>query len=167
MENNLKRKIPQCFKAFQNSNYYQTIKAKKVPEVLASNKIKEVSNIKEIVEKLQLKDGMTFSFHHHLRNGDHVLNNVLAEVFKKPLKNITIAASSLFPVHEPLVKYIKNGQVTKLYTNYLNGPVAETVMNGDLKELLVMQTHGGRPRAIEAGEIVIDVALLPLPVLIN
>lgn len=160
MENNLKRKIPQGFKAFQNSNYYQTIKAKKVPEVLASNKIKEVSNIKEIVEKLQLKDGMTFSFHHHLRNGDHVLNNVLAEVFKKPLKNITIAASSLFPVHEPLVKYIKNGQVTKLYTNYLNGPVAETVMNGDLKELLVMQTHGGRPRAIEAGEIVIDVAFI-------
>lgn len=160
MNNSLNRKVPHGFTPFQGSNYYKTLSNKKVEEVISNKPNKEIGSLAEIVSKLNLKDGMTFSFHHHLRNGDHVLNAVLKEVFKKELKNITIAASSIFPVHEPLVEYIKNKQVTKIYTNYLNGPVSTSIMNGDLKELLIMQTHGGRPRAIEQGEIVIDVAFI-------
>ncbi|PKK96201.1 MAG: citrate lyase subunit alpha, partial [Tenericutes bacterium HGW-Tenericutes-3] len=58
---------------------------------------------------------------------------------------------------------IKNENVTRIYTNYINGPVADAVSNGYLKELLVMDTHGGRPRAIESGELVIDVAFIAVP----
>ncbi len=35
---------------------------------------KLISSIKQAVEASGLKSGMTVSFHHHLRNGDYVLN---------------------------------------------------------------------------------------------
>ena len=38
---------------------------------------KLVASIKEAIEKCELRDGMTISFHHHMRNGDYVLNMVL------------------------------------------------------------------------------------------
>ncbi len=160
MKNKLNRSIPQGYLPFISSEHYKTLPNKKVPEVLSTKKIKEVGTISEIIKKLNLKDNMTFSFHHHLRNGDHVLNNVLEEVFKSDIKNITLAASSIFPVHKPIVKYIENEQIKKIYTNYLNGPVSDAILQGKLKEDLVMQTHGGRPRAIEQGEVVIDVAFM-------
>jgi len=34
------------------------------------------------MEQAGLRDGMTISFHHHLRNGDYVLNMVLDEAAK-------------------------------------------------------------------------------------
>lgn len=160
MKNSLNRDIPKGYLPFVNSEHYKTLPNKNVSEVLSTKTTKEVGTISEIIAKLNLKDNMTFSFHHHLRNGDHVLNSVLSEVFKSNLKNIHLAVSSIFPVHEPLVNYIENNQVTKIYTNYLNGPVSDAILAGKLEELLVMQTHGGRPRAIEQGEIVIDVAFM-------
>ncbi len=160
MNNKLNRKVPEGYLPFISSEHYKTLENKIVPEILSTKKIKEVGTIAEIVKKLNLKDKMTFSFHHHLRNGDHVVNNVLEEVFKHNIKGTTLAASSIFPVHQPLVKYIENKQITKIYTNYLNGPVSDVILKGQLEELLVMQTHGGRPRAIEQGELVIDVAFM-------
>ena len=38
---------------------------------------KVVSSIAEAIRLAGLKDGMTVSFHHHLRNGDFVLNMVM------------------------------------------------------------------------------------------
>ena len=43
---------------------------------------KLVASIREALEKCQIKDGMTISFHHHLRNGDYVLNMVMDEIAK-------------------------------------------------------------------------------------
>lgn len=160
MKNNLNRNVPTGYSPFVSSDYYKTLTNKKVPEIFSNKDVKEIGTISEIVKKLNLKDNMTFSFHHHLRNGDYVLNSVLEEVFNSNLKNIKLAASSIFPVHKPIVKYIENKQITKIYTNYLNGPVSDAILAGKLEELLVMQTHGGRPRAIEQGELVIDVAFM-------
>ena len=39
------------------------------------NKLK--NSLREAIEAAGLRSGMTISFHHHLRNGDHVLNMVL------------------------------------------------------------------------------------------
>ena len=44
---------------------------------------------------------MTLSFHHHLRNGDHVLNQVLAVAARRGLQGLRIAPRSLFAVHAP------------------------------------------------------------------
>jgi citrate lyase subunit alpha/citrate CoA-transferase len=110
-----------------------------------------------------IRDGATLSFHHHLRNGDHVLNLVLAEAARRGLRDLTVAASSLFPVHEPLVAHMHAGVVTRLHTAYMSGPVADAVSRGVLATPVVMTTHGGRARAIEAGELRIDVAFIAAP----
>ena len=108
-----------------------------------------IESIPKLFDKLPIKDGMTLSFHHHYRNGDRLLNMVLSEIKKRGLKDITIAPSAIFPIHEPLVELIKNNQITSIYTNYVNGPVAEAISRGYLKNLIIMDTHGGRARAIE------------------
>jgi len=108
-------------------------------------------------------DGATLSFHHHLRNGDQVLNQVLAVAAQRGLRGLTVAASSIFPVHAPLVEHLKSGVVTRLITAYMAGPVAQAVSRGVLATPVVMTTHGGRARAIESGELHIDVAFIAAP----
>ncbi len=110
-----------------------------------------------------IRDGATLSFHHHLRNGDAVLNLVLAEAARRGLRGLTVAASSLFPVHEPLVDHLRSGVVGRIFTAYMSGPVADAVSRGVLPVPVVMQTHGGRARAIESGELPIDVAFVAAP----
>ena len=106
---------------------------------------------------------MTLSFHHHLRNGDHVLNKVLEAAAGLGLRDLCIAASSLFPVHAPLVEHIRQGVVTRLDTDYMSGPVATAVLQGLLPEPVLFHTHGGRARAIDAGELAVDVAFVAAP----
>lgn len=110
-----------------------------------------------------IRDGATLSFHHHLRNGDAVLNRVMAEAAARGLRGLTVAASSLFPVHEPLVAHMRSGVVGRLCTAYMAGPVADAVSRGVLPVPVVMQTHGGRARAIESGELPIDIAFIAAP----
>ncbi|WIV10482.1 citrate lyase subunit alpha [Proteiniborus sp. MB09-C3] len=124
---------------------------------------KVLGSIKEVLEKCDIKDGMTISFHHHLRNGDYVLNMVLEEISKKNIKDIRVAASSIFPIHEPLVGYMKTGMVTGICANYISGPVADAISRGELKNPAIMHTHGGRARAIEAGDVKIDIAFIAAP----
>lgn len=124
---------------------------------------KLTASIEEVVDALKLRDGMTLSFHHHLRNGDGVLNAVMAIVAQRGIKDLTLAISSVFPVHSPLVEMMKSGIVTGLVTNYMSGPVARAISEGYLKNPAIMMTHGGRPRAIESGQLKIDVAFVAAP----
>lgn len=124
---------------------------------------KVLNSIEEALDKVEIKDGMTISFHHHLRNGDFILNNVMYAISKRGIKDITVAASSIFPIHEPLVEYMKKGIVIGIVANYMSGPVAEAISKGYLKKPAVMMTHGGRPRAIESGDLHIDVAFIGAP----
>ncbi|HMO29025.1 citrate lyase subunit alpha [Enterovirga sp.] len=124
---------------------------------------KVLPSIRAAIRACGLRDGATISFHHHLRNGDDVLRAVMAEIASLGLRDIRVAASSVFPVHAPLAGHIESGVVTGLATAYLSGPVAEAVARGFLQRPLVMQTHGGRARAIEAGDIHIDVAFVAAP----
>jgi citrate lyase subunit alpha / citrate CoA-transferase len=110
-----------------------------------------------------ISDGATLSFHHHLRNGDQVLNQVLAVAARRGLRGLRVAASSLFPVHAPLVEHLRSGVVTRLTTAYMSGPVAEAISHGILQAPVVMTTHGGRARAIESGELHIDMAFVAAP----
>lgn len=124
---------------------------------------KMVQNISELFDKLEIKDGATLSFHHHLRNGDFVLNMVFEEVKRRGIKDITLVASSIFPCHEPIVPLIKDGTIKNVITSYMSGPVAESISHGDLKGTLVMQSHGGRARAIMEGSVKINVAFIGAP----
>lgn len=57
------------------------------------NKLKET--LKSAIIESGLKDGMTISFHHHLRNGDYVLNMVLDEIAALGICDLTVNASSI------------------------------------------------------------------------
>ncbi len=147
--------------AFWDAGIKTRVAAKLTSVTPADQKV--LDNLDQVLDQLNLKDGMTISFHHHLRNGDHVLNMVVEGLAKRGVKDLTVAASSIFPIHEPLVKHIENGVVTGLVSNYISGPVAEAVSKGKLKRPAIMQTHGGRARAIESGDLHIDVAFLAAP----
>lgn len=120
---------------------------------------KVLSSIKDAIKKTGLEDGMTISFHHHLRNGDYVVNKVLNEIAKMGIKDIKLASTALFPVHEPVIEHIKNGVVTSIEGS-LNGPVGEYVSKHGMKHPVVLRSHGGRARAVRCGELHIDVAFI-------
>ncbi|KAF0194714.1 MAG: citrate lyase alpha subunit [Bacillota bacterium] len=124
---------------------------------------KLLPNLREAIRQSDLRDGGTVSFHHHLRNGDYVMNMVMQEIAALGLKDIRVAASSIFPIHAPLVDLIRSGVITAIDTNYMVGPVAEAVAHGLLHKPAVMRSHGGRPRAIETGVLKIDVAFIAAP----
>lgn len=124
---------------------------------------KMVASLAEVFAKIPVRDGMTLSFHHHFRNGDGVVNMVLATAAQLGLKNLKVALSSVFPVHTPLIEHVKNGVVVALDTNYMSGPVAQAVSHGLFATPVIMRTHGGRSRAIECGQLKIDVAFIAAP----
>ena len=123
----------------------------------------EIVSFDQVFNKLDLRDGMTVSFHHHLRNGDYVLNMVMEKLHQRGLKNLKLAASSIFACHAPLVEMIDDGTVTDIETSYMSGPVAQAVSRGKLKNPVYITTHGGRPRSIYEGDLKIDVAFVASP----
>lgn len=124
---------------------------------------KVVGSIREAIGLAGLKDGMTISFHHHLRNGDHVLNMVLEQVAALGIKNLTVNASSIFDIHTPLVGHIKNGVVTKIQCNYMSAGVGRQISSGIMEQPVEFRTHGGRPSDIILGRTPIDVAFVAAP----
>lgn len=110
-----------------------------------------------------LRDGMTISFHHHLRNGDFVLNMVLDEAAKMGLRDLTVSASSVFDCHEPLIGHIQSGVVTGIETDYISSVVGTAISEGVLAKPVVFRSHGTRPSDILCGKIHIDVAFLAAP----
>ncbi|MBR4304182.1 MAG: citrate lyase subunit alpha [Clostridia bacterium] len=124
---------------------------------------KVVKSIQEAVALSGLKSGMTVSFHHHLRNGDYVLNMVMEQVAAAGIKDLTVNASSLFDIHAPLIDHIKNGVVTTIQTNYMSSKIGKAISNGLMKSPVQFRTHGGRPSDIVLGRTPIDVAFIAAP----
>ena len=88
---------------------------------------KLLRSLEEAFRRIPIRDGMTFSFHHHFRNGNEVVNMVLAMAAKLGIRGLNIALSAIFPVHALLIDHVKTGVVTGLDTNYMSGPVARAV----------------------------------------
>ncbi|MBX3605658.1 MAG: citrate lyase subunit alpha [Piscinibacter sp.] len=124
---------------------------------------KLLAGLPEAFDACGLRDGAVLSFHHHLRNGDAVLNRVLDAAAEHGLQSLTVAASSIFPVHAPLVRHIERGVVSRIVTSYVSGPVADAIAAGRLPTPVVMQTHGGRAMSIETGRLLIDAAFVAAP----
>ncbi|MEA2071261.1 MAG: citrate lyase subunit alpha [Asgard group archaeon] len=141
-----------------------------MPERKASPKVRKrlpgedklLDSVKEAIKKSGLKNGMTISFHHHFRGGDNLMNMVIKKIAKMGIKNLTLAPSSIHPVHAPLVEYIEKGVITNIQTG-TTGPVGDAISQGKLKGLLTIRSHGGRARAIEDGDCKIDVAFIGAP----
>lgn len=124
---------------------------------------KVVSSLREAIRLSGLKDGMCVSFHHHLRNGDYVVNMVMEQISAMGIRDLTVNASALFDVHLPMLEHIKNGTVSKLLTNYMSAGLGRAISEGVMKQPVEFRTHGGRPRDIASGATPIDVAFIAAP----
>lgn len=116
-----------------------------------------------LLKAANLQNGATISFHHHLREGDLLLNMVVDAIAQLGLHDIHIAASSLFTAHAPLIEHIHSGVVTRISAAYIAGPLGKAIAQGLMAQPVVMYTHGGRARAIESGELKIDLAFIAAP----
>lgn len=128
---------------------------------IINNKV--IDTLEEAIKLSGLKNGMTISFHHHFRNGDHIVNYVLETLSNMGFKDLYLASSSLNVCHEPLIKHIASGLITQIDTSGLRGPLAEAISHGIMEKPVIFRSHGGRAAAIESGELKIDVAFLGAP----
>lgn len=119
--------------------------------------------LRRAIELSGLRDGMTISFHHHLRNGDYVLNMVLQEAARMGLRDLTVNASALFDCHEPLIGHIQSGVVTGLETDYMSSVLGAAISRRALERPVLFRSHGTRPADILSGRSRIDVAFIAAP----
>jgi citrate lyase subunit alpha/citrate CoA-transferase len=123
---------------------------------------KLLGSLREAIEASGLRDGMTIGAHHHLRNGDGVLNAVVKEIAAMGIRDITIAGSSVHPVHEEIIPYIREGVIARIECG-VNGLISRMVSSGELDVPIITRSHGGRAAAMMTGQIKVDVAFLGAP----
>lgn len=124
---------------------------------------KLVKDIKEAIRLSGLKDGMTISFHHHLRNGDRTAVMVLEAAKELGIKDLNVNISSVFDTHAPFIDLIKEGVITGIETDYMGGAVGKAISSGIMEKPVIFRTHGGRPGDIIRGASHIDVAFVAAP----
>ncbi len=123
---------------------------------------KVVGSLKEALKKCGLKDGMTISTHHHLRDGDLVSNGIFDIAHEMGVKDLVWLPSASFPCHQPITKHLENGTINRIEGS-MNGPLGRFVTEGKMKGTAVLRSHGGRVQAIQDGEVKIDIAVLAAP----
>lgn len=127
-----------------------------------SNGNKTIKNLKEALKKAGLKDGMTISTHHHLRNGDIITNKLFDAVKSLGVKNIRWFPSASFPCHSHLIQYLEDGTIHHIEGS-MNGPLGKYSSEGKMKGLGVLRSHGGRYQSVQDGEVKIDIAVIAAP----
>lgn len=137
--------------------------ARGVKTVDAPPSAKVLKSIADAIDAVELKDGMTISFHHHFRNGDYVMKLVVDAIAAKGIRDLTLSASSLSAVQDAILPHLESGVVTALDTSGIRGELGKFVSAGKLKKPVMIRSHGGRARAIETGSLQIDVAFLGAP----
>lgn len=121
---------------------------------------KVVKDLPTALQKCGIKDGMTLSFHHQLRNGDFILNHALEVAKDLGIKDLRLAQTAMFNVHEPVIDYIKDGVVTRIEGS-INGVVGDFISkNNPLKAPVILRSHGGRWAAVRSGELHPDIAII-------
>ena len=74
---------------------------------ITSSGSKLVGGLREAIIASGLKDGMTISTHHSLRNGDYLLNDLVKEIDALGNRDRKLASSSVHVVHAELIPYIR------------------------------------------------------------
>ncbi len=124
------------------------------------NKI--AKNLKEALRRAGLRNGMTISTHHHLRNGDALTAMLFDVVAGMGVKNIRWFPSASFPCHENLIPYLKSGVIHHIEGS-MNGALGQFASGGNMKGIGVLRSHGTRYQAVQDGEVHIDIAVIAAP----
>ena len=172
MKNKVDRIIPDEFLVdgiegfqgqFYRDNYEYTKAAPTIKGQVEPRDTKVLKNIREALEKVELKDGMTVSFHHHFRNGDYTASMVFEVIKEMGIKDIFLFASSLGKAQASLVPLIEDGTITGISSSGVRDEIGNAISAGKLKNPAWIRSHGGRVRAAETGQVKIDVAFVGAP----
>mgnify|MGYP005840404167 CR=1 FL=1 len=119
----------------------------------------KVTSLIKALKNCGIKNGDTLSFHHQLRNGDNVVNLTLEAVRNLGIKNIRMAQTAMFDVHNPVIDYIKDGVVNRIEGS-INGTVGDYISKNPLQYPVVLRSHGGRWAAVKTGELHPNIAII-------
>ncbi|MFA6924138.1 MAG: citrate lyase subunit alpha [Bacteroidales bacterium] len=117
-------------------------------------------SLEEAIIKTNPVNGITVSFHHHLRGGDDIVVKSISILSKLGIKNITLASSSLTSAHDELIPFIQDGTITKIFSSGIRDKLGKAISRGILDIPVIIHSHGGRARAIKTGKIKIDLAII-------
>lgn len=152
---------------FQGVGKYSPTGRKASPPIVSCANFPEdgnkvVSSLGEAFKQAGIHDGMTISTHHHFRNGDKVANAVFDTIAEMGIKNTIWYPSASFPCHAPIIKHLDAGVVHHIEGS-MNGPLGEYCSRGRMKGQGVLRSHGCRYRAVQDGEVHIDIAVIAAP----
>jgi citrate lyase subunit alpha/citrate CoA-transferase len=123
---------------------------------------KQVDSLREALIRSGLRDGMTISTHHHLRDGDFTANLVFDIAHELGVKGLRWFPSASFPCHAHLIPYLEDGTIGWIEGS-MNGPLGRFTSEGKMAKTAVLRSHGGRVQAIRDGEVKIDIAVIAAP----
>ncbi len=123
---------------------------------------KRVADLETALARCGLRDGMTISTHHHLRDGDLMALEALRAAAKLGAKDLMWFPSASFPCHSPVVELMEAGVVHHIEGS-MNGPLGDYCSHGKMRGLGVLRSHGGRWQAVQDGDVHIDIAVIAAP----
>jgi len=123
---------------------------------------KRVPDLETALRKCGLRDGMTISNHHHLRDGDAVALMALQTAAGMGVRDLMWFPSASFPTQAGVIELMEAGVVHHIEGS-MNGPLGDYCSQGKMRGLGVLRSHGGRWQAIQDGEVHIDVAVIAAP----
>ena len=172
LENAVGRRVPAVANGraqvpFAGVGKYRPEGTKAAPKVAScadypddGNKVKK--SLRDAFEAAGLKDGMTISTHHHLRNGDLVANMAFDVASEMGIKDLMWFPSASFPCHAHNIKHLDSGVIHHIEGS-MNGPLGEYCSRGKMRGLGVLRSHGGRYQAVQDGDVHIDIAVIAAP----
>jgi citrate lyase subunit alpha/citrate CoA-transferase len=123
---------------------------------------KVVKTLKVALKKAGIRNGMTISTHHHLRDGDLLTNMLFDVVREMGVRGIRWFPSASFPCQEHLIPYLKSGVINHIEGS-MNGPLGRFASEGNMRGTGVLRSHGTRYQAVQDGEVHIDIAVIAAP----
>lgn len=124
---------------------------------------KLLPDVKAAILACGLRDGMTISFHHCFREGDYTVGLVMEAIRELGIRNLRFAPSAVVNVKNcDLAGYVRDGIITAVEASGIRGQLGDGLIDGSISmpQPAILRPHGARPRAIEAGELTIDVAFI-------
>ena len=147
--------------AYEPQSFAGTVVTRRTPSQRVPGDSKLLPGLKEAVLASDLKDGMTISFHHSFREGDQIIGQVLTAIRELGIKGLRFAPSAVVNIKNPsIVDFVRDGTIDRIEASGIRGQLGDAVLAGEMETPVILRPHGARPRAIEAGELQIDVAFI-------
>lgn len=90
-----------------------------------------------------------------------VIGQVLTAIRELGIKGLRFAPSAVVNIKNPsIVDFVRDGTIDRIEASGIRGQLGDAVLAGEMEKPVILRTHGSRPRAIEAGELQIDVAFI-------